>query len=213
LTNEIENYTEAILVGEPTAENKNFYGDTRPVQLPNSRITANLSYAWWQDKPQWENKDWTIPHIAKTMRFEDYVHNKDVVLDAALNYTQTNFILDPGEHLRQLFIAGKFEEFKTTGFQLVHDPAYKYYDFEKEFADAGNRLISIGNADGGMYILELVSEFYPKSVGALYNLATSQEQLKQFDKARESYKKLIELEPHSILGQSAKKKLESLKEN
>ncbi|MCB0577838.1 MAG: hypothetical protein KDD10_00825, partial [Phaeodactylibacter sp.] len=48
LVNELDNYTNAIFVGEPTAENINFYGDNNPVKLPNSKTTAYLSFAWWQ---------------------------------------------------------------------------------------------------------------------------------------------------------------------
>ncbi|TMM57278.1 hypothetical protein FEE95_12385 [Maribacter algarum] len=210
LTNEIGNYTEAIIVGEPTSENENFYGDARKVTLPNSAINAYLSYAWWQDKSQWDGKEWTLPHIAKEMTFDDYKTNKDVVLDAAMNYTETGFILNPMQHLTDLFTAGKFDEVKRAGFQIANDPSYKYYDFKEEFSTAGHRLLNYGNPEGGIFILELVAEFYPESVGAMYNLATAQEQLKQFDKAKESYKKVMDLDPDGMTGRSAKNKLENL---
>lgn len=210
LTNEIENYTEAIIVGEPTAENENFYGDARKVTLPNSGINAYLSFAWWQDKPQWEGKDWTIPHIAEAMTFNQYVTNEDPVLEAALNYTETGFILDPMEHLTQLFIAGKYEQVKSDGAKIAKDPAYKYYDFQEEFGAAGYRVLQSGNAEGGIFILELVAEYYPESVGAAYNLATAQEQAKLLDKARENYKRVIALDPDGTMGSTAKNKLESL---
>ena len=109
LTNEITRYTEAIVVGEPTAENLNFYGDTRPVRLPNSGLTAYLSFAWWQDLPQWENQYATLPHVAVDMSFEQYVSNQDPVLEAALNYKDDGFILNPMQHLTELFIAGDME--------------------------------------------------------------------------------------------------------
>ena len=44
LVNELDNYTNVIFVGEPTAENINFWGDSRPVKLPNSGIDISLSY-------------------------------------------------------------------------------------------------------------------------------------------------------------------------
>lgn len=210
LTNEIANYTEAILVGEPTSENENFYGDARKVSLPNSGIDAYLSFAWWQDKPQWEGRDWTLPHMAKAMTFTDYVTNTDVVLGAALNYTETGFILDPMEHLTQLFIAGKYDQVKSDGAKIANDPAYEYYDFQEEFGTAGYRLLTNGNSEGGIFILQLVADFYPESIGALYNLATAQEQMKQLDKAKENYKKIIALDPDGMTGRSAKNKLDNL---
>jgi len=213
LTNEIENYTEAIFVGEPTSENKNFYGDARKVRLPNSGINAYLSFAWWQDMSPWDTKDATLPHIAVNMSFEDYKNNNDVVLKKAMGYTETGFILDPMEHLTQLFIEGKFEEVKTVGFQFAKDPAYQYYDFEKEFTTAGNRLVQVGDVKGGMYILELVAEFYPESAGALFNLASNQEKQNQLEKAKGSYQKLVKKWPDSQLGLASKKKLAQLKKS
>jgi hypothetical protein len=215
LTNEIQNYTEAILVGEPTAENENFYGDARKVHLPNSKIDAYISFAWWQDKSPWDGKEWTIPHLAKEMTFKDYITNNDVVLNAAMDYSETGFIMNPMEHLTQLFSEGKFEEVRKVGAQIANDPAYKYHNFQEAFGTAGYRLATSGDAQavqGGLFILELVADFYPDSGGALYNLASAQEQANQLDKAKESYEKLIALAPNSTLGNSAKNRLKELNE-
>jgi len=210
LTNEIENYTEAILVGEPTAENKNFYGDNRKVTLPNSEINAYLSHAWWQDVTPWENKDWTVPHIAVEMTSKAYTSNHDPVLDAALKYTEAGFILNPMDHITQLFIAGKFDQLKKDGHMIANDPAYKHYDFMEEISTVAFNLLQNGNTKDGLYVLELITEFYPKSIGSLYNLASAQEQAKELEKAKENYKKLIALDPNSMLGKSARSKLEIL---
>ncbi|GAB5473550.1 MAG: hypothetical protein Mars2KO_16490 [Maribacter sp.] len=210
LTNEIENYTEAIIVGEPTSENKNFYGDARRVRLPNSGINAYLSHAWWQDFAPWDTSDWTLPHIAVEMGFADYIANEDPVLEAAMNYTETGFILDPLDHLTQLFVAGKFEQLRSDGKRIAQDPAYKYYDFKEEFSTAGYRLLQGGNVEGGLFVLELITEYYPDSVGSLFNLATAQEQAKQVDKAKESYKKLLALDSNSPMVQAARNNLENL---
>ena len=84
LVNEIENYTNATFVGEETAENKNFYGDSRKLELPNSKVPVYLSFAWWQDKPVWENADGTAPDLKVDTSFDEYISNQDPVLDAVL---------------------------------------------------------------------------------------------------------------------------------
>ena len=212
LTNEIENYTEAILVGEPTAENKNFYGDARRVTLPNSKMNAYLSYAWWQDMPQWENKDWTIPNIAVRMSFEDYVTNQDPVLAAAMNYTDTGFILDPLEHLTQLFTEGKMEQFAADALQIAKDPSYEYSDFEKEFGEAAYRVFSQGATDAGLFMMQLLTQAYPDSASAWYQLASAQEQLQQKEEAITNYKKVIALDPNGTLANTVQKRLSKLAE-
>jgi len=47
--NRMENYTEVAFVGTPTGANVNFYGDVRPIVLPNSRLGIGMSALRWQD--------------------------------------------------------------------------------------------------------------------------------------------------------------------
>ena len=121
LVNELDNYTNAIFIGEPTAENINFYGDNRRVELPNSKLAVYLSFAWWQDKPQWENGDYTVPHLAIEPTFAEYSANEDPVLEAALNFSVDNFIIDPMGYLTQLFMDGKYELLATEAQRMVQD--------------------------------------------------------------------------------------------
>ncbi|MEO1031240.1 MAG: hypothetical protein AAFX55_07530 [Bacteroidota bacterium] len=211
LTNEITTYTEAILVGEPTAENVNFYGDASPVQLPNSGIKAYLSFAWWQDKPQWENMDATVPHIASEMSYKDYINNVDPVLEAAMGYTDDGFILDPMQHLTQLFIAGDFATLKTDTAKIARDPRYRYYDFKEEFSKAGHRLLDQGNREGALFVFKSIAELYPESIGTWFTLGNIQMDMKQYEKATASFQKILDLEPTGMLARTAKKRIAELK--
>ena len=210
LTNEIGRYTEAIIVGEPTSENVNFYGDTKPVKLPNSGLTAYLSFAWWQDLPQWENKDATVPHLAKDISFNEYKTNQDPVLEVALNYTDDGFILNPMQHLTELFVTQNFAQLKKDAHKIAKNPEYKYYDFQKEFSKAGNRLVSQGSNEGGLFVFELLTEVYPDSGSAFYSLANLQEDMNLKDKAVASYKKIIKIDATSSLAKAAKNRLKEL---
>ncbi len=213
LTNEIERYTEAILLGEPTAENVNFYGDNRKLMLPNSKINAYLSYAWWQDSAPWENRDATLPNIAVDTSFDQYKTNQDPVLQAALNYTDDGFILKPMEHLTELFLAGNYEQLKKDATSINNNPKYKYYDFENEFSKAAHRLIGGGHQQAGLFIFDLVAELNPKSATALYNLANLQVEMKQLEKAKIGFQKIIALDANSSLGKIAKRRLLALNKN
>ncbi|WP_400078789.1 tetratricopeptide repeat protein [Winogradskyella sp. R77965] len=213
LTNEISKYTEAILVGEPTAENVNFYGDARRVVMPKSGISAYLSYAWWQDEPQWENQDATLPHIAVDMSFDAYKNNSDPILEAALNYKDDEFILKPMQHLTELFISGNFDQLKTDAIEIANNPRYKYYDFEEEFSKAGGRLLLNGNLEGAIYIYQLLTEVYPDSAGHYYNLGGALEQADEIDKAIAVYETLIKRLPKHMLSRAAKNRIDALKED
>ena len=195
LVNEFDNYTNAIFVGEPTAENINFYGDTREVVLPKSQVPVRLSFAWWQDKPQWENGPWTAPQLAVDMSFEDYRSNRDPILDAALNFSADHFILNPMAHLTALFEANKLDEVQTEAERMVQDPTYQFFNFEGEFNRAGYSLMSSNRLKEAVYLFQLNSKLFPESANCYDSLAEAHWKSDNIEKAIELYKKAIKLDP------------------
>lgn len=210
LVNEFSNYTNAIFVGEPTAENVNFYGDNRRVDLPATGIPVFLSFAWWQDKPQWENADWLAPQLAVDMSFEEYKTNRDPVLDACLNFSDKEIVVDPVAHLRDLFIARKVDELEAQARKMVADPRYRYMDFESRFNDAGYKLLNDKQMEGAVYILGLNTRLFPNSANAWDSYAEANWKAGKTDKAIEYYNKAIELDPKGITGDNARKMLEEI---
>jgi tetratricopeptide (TPR) repeat protein len=211
LVNELDNYTNAIFVGEPTGENINFYGDNRTVRLPHSKIPVRLSFAWWQDKPQWENGDWTPPHVAVEMTVDDYRTNRDPVLETVLSFKDDNFVIDPVGYLRELFMAGKMKKLQSEAQRLVKDPRYRFYDFEGKLNQAGYDLLKSIRVKEAIYVFKLNTELFPKSASAWDSLAEAHGKTKQFDKAVEYYNKAIELDPKGSVGDNARKMLEKIK--
>jgi tetratricopeptide (TPR) repeat protein len=212
LVNELDNYTNAIFVGEPTAENINFYGDNRRVELPNSRLPVYLSFAWWQDKPQWENADYTVPHLAAELTFAEYSTNEDPVLDAALNFSSDDFIIDPMGYLTQLFMDGKYELLATEAQRLVQDPTYKFFDFEAEFNKAGYQLLGSSQFEGALYVFEMNTRLFPESANTWDSLAEGYWKSGDPVKAKEYYNKAIELDPNGATGENARAMLKKMQE-
>ena len=210
LINDVHRYTEAVLVGEPTSENEFFYGDAKPIRLKHSNITAYLSFAWWQNGPEWEGKDATYPNLAVEMTFEDYKSNNDVVLQTALEFKDDGLILDPLQHLTDLFIAGNYEQLKIDAAKIARDSRYRFYDFKGEFSKAGGRLYAQGNPQAALFIYQIIVEYYTNDIGSWYNIANLQKELKQTEEAISSYKKVIQLDATHPLAQSAKKSINEL---
>lgn len=212
LVNELSNYTEVIFVGEPTGENINFYGDNREVVLPNSNIPVRLSYAWWQDKPQWENDDWTAPHLAVAMSSEDYRTNHDPVLQAVLDFSADNFILDPMEYFTSLYQTGDMEKLQSEANRIIYDPMYRFFDFEGEFNKAGYNVLGQGDVGTAIAIFTFVTQFFPESANAWDSLAEAYWKAGDLEKAKAYYNKAISLDTDGQVGDNARNMLKKMLE-
>ena len=210
LVNELDNYTNVIFVGEPSSENVNFYGDNQRVELPNSKIPAYLSFAWWQDKPQWENADWMAPHLAIDMSFEQYRTNQDPVLDAALGFDGKDFILDPMEYMTNLFLAGEIEKLQTEVPKMVRDSKYRFFDFESNLNKAGYQLLDGGQNKNAIFVFQFITNLFPDSANAWDSLAEGFLRSGSKEKAVELYKKALEMDPNGPTGKNALQMLKSI---
>lgn len=211
LVNELSNYTNALFVGEPTAENVNFYGDNRRIELPNTKTPVFLSFAWWQDKPQWENAPWLAPHVAVDMSFMEYRSNKDPMLETCLAFSEKDAVIDPMGKLRDLFIAGKLDEVESIATAMVADPKYRYMNFEDRFNKAGYDMLNGKQTDGAVFVFKLNTKLYPQSANAWDSYGEALWKAKQIDKAIESYNKAIALDPTGVTGDNARNMLKQIK--
>lgn len=212
LVNELSNYTNALFVGEPTSENINFYGDNRKVELPKSKLPVYLSFAWWQDKPQWENAPWLAPHLAVDMSFEDYKTNKDPVLDACLQFEGSDIVLDPMNYLKDLFMAGKLDLLVITAKKMVADPRYRFVDFESKINSSGYDLINNNQLASALYVFELNTKLFPASANVWDSLAEAYWKSKNMEKAIEYYNKAIALDPDGVTGANAREMLKRIRD-
>ncbi|RDY57900.1 hypothetical protein DX873_17275 [Flagellimonas nanhaiensis] len=173
LVNELEKYTNVLFVGEPTAENVNFFGDTYPLRLPNSGIIVNLSFAWWQDKPDWEYAPWTFPHLPVELTFEQFKAGKDPYLSKALKYKyqEGDFIFNPMETLQSLFLSGDMRGLREMLLNLIEDQRFQHFDFQNRLEIAGLNLINSKRYKQGILVFRIILEIFPETAKSWYNLA------------------------------------------
>ncbi len=214
LVNELDNYTNAIFVGEPTAENINFWGDSRPVHLPNSEIPVYLSFAWWQDKPAWENADWLAPTVPVEMTFVQYRTNQDLVLDAALAFSGEDFKPNPMQYITDLYVAGKMEELATELPKMIQDPRYGFVDFEAELSGRAHFLLNSGREaeiQGAIQVFSMVAQLFPDSPRVYKNLAEGYLKAGNKEEAIPLLEKTIAMDSEGEVGKEAKVLLQDSK--
>lgn len=203
LVNELDTYTNVTFVGEPTAENINFYGDVNAIRLPNSQIPVRLSFAWWQNKPPWDEREWMPPHHSVEMTFLDFIENRDPVLSSIWDL-QPEDVIDPMEHIMSLFQQGKFEELATHAKQYIQDPAYKYVPFLANFLRGGKALMGNEQYPQAQYVFQLTTEGFPQSAAAWLGLGQAKQALGDTEGAKVALQKCLEVDKEGLLQAKAK---------
>ncbi len=83
--NNVERWTDATFVGEPSGSKPNFAGEDTELVLPYSGLRGSISTRWWQDASPLDRRQWIAPQVSVAVRSTDYFANRDPVLEAVLS--------------------------------------------------------------------------------------------------------------------------------
>jgi hypothetical protein len=83
--NNVERWTNATFVGEPSGSKPNFAGEDTELLLPYSGLRGSISTRWWQDASPLDRRQWIAPQVSVAVRSTDYFANRDPVLEAVLS--------------------------------------------------------------------------------------------------------------------------------
>ena len=193
--NDLEKYTNATFVGEPTGASPNHYGDARQIVLPNSQIRLQASTLWWQDKDPRDTRIWKAPDVAADLTFAAYREGRDPAMEAILNYKPTASFDAILSEARTTLDVGTFvkrmREFRSN-------PSHKYIEVETRINNAGYFLLGQNRIDQAIEIFKLNVELHPGSANAFDSLGEAY--LKKGDKpnALSNYRKALELDPKMV---------------
>jgi hypothetical protein len=87
--NALEQHTKTLFVGEPTGTSPNHYGDAARIVLPHGGLAVFASTLYWQDSTPTDTRPWIAPHLPVELTREDYLANRDPVLEVISRYTST----------------------------------------------------------------------------------------------------------------------------
>ena len=203
LMNELEHFTNAVFVGEPSGGKVNSYGDSRRITLPNSGITVRVSTLWWQEDPR-DTRQWKAPDIAAELGSADYRDNVDPALQAVLAYRREPTVADRmAEPLEKRNIAEAVRRYR----EYRADPRYRYADTENQLNSLGYELLEQKRFDQAIAVLELNATEYPRSSNAYDSLGEAYMLAGRQELAAANYRKSLELDPRN---ENARAMLEKL---
>lgn len=203
LVNELEKYTSAIFVGEPTGGKVNSYGDSSKIILPNSGITVRVSTLWWQGDER-DDRQWTAPLIAADLTFEDYRRNNDPALKAVLSYVPKKPLT---EWLMEAVSANDFKLAAERYRQWRTDPVNAYTDAEPLLNSLGYQLMALKRWEQAIGVFKLNVDAFPQSANAYDSLGEAYLNNGERAAAIQSYEKALALKPKMESALEALKKL------
>jgi len=202
--NQIEKWTEAIFIGEPTSDHVNMYGDNRPFTLPNSGLTVRASTLWWQDLDPRDERKWTAPEIATDLSFQDYLAGRDPAFQAVLDYKPGSTI---SELVQRASSSDSLGDFTQRYRAIKADPQSKYVDSEAAINRLGYTLLRKNRTADAIEVFKLNTEYYPASANVYDSLGDALVTAGRTDEAIKSYERAISIDPNMQTSIDAIKRL------
>jgi tetratricopeptide (TPR) repeat protein len=193
LVNELEIYSNAIFVGEPTGGKANSYGDSRKIVLPHSGITVRVSTLWWQEDER-DTREWKAPDIAAELTASDYRNNVDPALQAVLSYRPEPAL---SELMAEPLRAGNLAEAVRRYRSYKADPRHAYADTENELNNLGYQLLKQKRHDQAIALFRLNADEHPQSANVYDSLGEALLLAGHREAAIEQYRKSLRLDPRN----------------
>jgi tetratricopeptide (TPR) repeat protein len=193
LVNELEHYTSAVFVGEPSGGKANSYGDSRKITLPHSGITVRVSTLWWQVDER-DTRQWKGPDIAAELTSTDYRNNVDPALQAVLAYRPEPSVAD---RMAAALDSGNVSEALRRYRGYRADPKYRYVETEEELNSLGYRQLHRKRLDQAISIFELNAAEHPTSANAWDSLGEACLLAGRREAAIQHYRKSLQLDPRN----------------
>jgi hypothetical protein len=184
--NHLQKHTNVLFAGEPSGGSPNHYGDPRPVKLPNSGITVNVSTLWWQDLAPTDTRAATLPDIAVDLTPDDYRAGRDPVLAALI----------PWKTLTERLMAATDREVEYKSFK--NDPRHRNLDTLGEANRLAYSLLEQKRLDEALALFRWNAASYPQSADPHDGIA--EVLLAKGDQAGAiaSYEKSLQLNPRNF---------------
>ena len=191
LTNDLERFTDAIFVGEPTGSRVNFFGDHEVLPLPNSRIPVMVSQLWWQRGDARDVRQWKAPEIFTPLSAAQYAAGIDPALDAVIAWRPEN---TAAARIRRLMSDSPAADLAATIRDLAADPQYTYSRIEPQMNTLGYELLNAQRLDESIRVFEAITRAFPSSANAFDSLGEALERKGDAARAIASYERALALD-------------------
>jgi hypothetical protein len=187
---DLERYTNAVFVGEPTGGAVQNFGNHEPVVLPNSKLFVMIATAFYQNAGPFDHREWIAPEVAADLTHTDYTAGLDPALQAiesfvplAQRFALAFERLQPGE------IRRSYDSFKN-------ESVNRYANLEPALNDVGYTFLRAGDTARAIQVLRIATEDFPGSANAFDSLGDAFASAGEKRLAIESFTRALKINPN-----------------
>jgi hypothetical protein len=190
--NLLEAWTQATLVGEPSGQQPSQYGDHRPLVLPGSHLTVQISTVFHQSPNEFDRRSFVPPVIYTPLTSIDYHDGVDPALAAILTPDSGPPVID----LVARSIAAGDSAGAEQALRAAQDATRnRFRSLERDVNALGYRLLGAGAVDQAVLVFQLNTRAYPRSANTFDSLGEALLAAGRRDEAIAAYRHAIEVEP------------------
>ena len=192
LANDLEYYTNTLFVGEPSGSSPSAYGDSRKMQLPNSKLTIRVSTIYWRDWDGNEKRPWTVPDIPVGYTSKDYLQGRDPALETVLAMPTTGNVAST---MQQVYELAGFRSATWVHFRAVQDARANSKEINQAEEAFGEYLLQTKKSPEAIAWYSHVSNRHKEEAWPLVGLAKAHLLGDEPQKAVATLEKAIQLQP------------------
>jgi hypothetical protein len=207
LVTDLEKWTNAIFVGEPTGNTPSQYGDARIYVLPNSKLTVRISSVYWRDWSVSERRPWVSPDIKVELSSKEYAANVDPVLEAITSYQAPETLYG---QLREKIERSGWDAASFHYYKFRYSPQTAHIRAEEDLVKLGDYLVKEEKLTEAIRVFRACIQDYSDSFKAHIGLGKVYLMKKIRKQAVETLEKALALDPESQEARELLKKAQSL---
>lgn len=191
---QLERYTSAVLVGEPSSAFYNGYAGHVSATLPNSGIVVNVSPDYYQMGafPR-DRRRQATPRIAAVPTFADYVAGRDPALEAIVDYQPEALARDVEAALEADDSAGAAAALRA----FDRDPRNRYTSSTARVNALGYRLLNEGRVDEAIAVFRLNVAVHPDYANGWDSLGEALVRADRRADAIAAFRRALSLDPEA----------------
>lgn len=190
---DLEKWTEATFVGEPTGNATFFFGDHQAVVLPRSGITVNVSTLPWRPYDPRDRRDFIAPSIYAPLTSAQYAKGQDPAIGAILAFKSTP---DLAAVMEAAVMRGDSVEAERALESARKGSANRFRSFEADVNRLGYSLLNGQHTEEALAVFRMNTRAYPRSANAWDSFGEALAISGMKDQAIAAYRQALAVDPN-----------------